>query len=142
MDVAHISQVVSYLRVKLPGCLQQAGSDVHAGNQEEEAFRMLGKYQGYGILLIMTGLLLSLPLRAGATVPVSAGYEGPGGTVFVAMHYEDVSPVVPLQVKLEQDLIAIEEVFKTLQREGKLDPDFPKLVIVATKYFKLESRHR
>lgn len=100
---------------------------------------MLKKYKNHAIIMLII-LILSVPLQAKATVPVSSGYEGHGGTVFVAMHYEDVSAVEPLQVKLEQDLIALEHVFKTLQSEGKLDPDYPKLTIVAAKYYDLDNR--
>ncbi|MBS3989478.1 MAG: hypothetical protein KGZ44_05990 [Dethiobacter sp.] len=122
-----------YCIVNVPPCATNLLQQLRGG------IGMLGKYKGYGTL-ILTVLLLSLPLQAEATVPVSSGYISPGEVVFIAMHYEDVSPVGPLQVKLEQDLIAIEHVFKTLQREGKLDQDFPRLVIVAAKYYELENR--
>ena len=100
---------------------------------------MLGKFKSYGTL-ILTVLLLSLPLQAEATVPVSSGYISQGEVVFMAMHYEDVSAIAPIQLKLEQDLLALEHAFKTLQKEGKLDPDFPRLVIIASKYYELENR--
>ena len=100
---------------------------------------MLGKHKGYGVF-ILTVLFLSLPLQAEATVPVSSGYKSPGEVVFIAMHYEDASSIAPIQLKLEQDLFALEHAFKTLQKEGKLDPDFPRLVIIASKYHRLENR--
>ncbi|MBS3976040.1 MAG: hypothetical protein KGZ75_04840 [Syntrophomonadaceae bacterium] len=100
---------------------------------------MLGKYKGYGVF-ILTVLLMSLPLQAEATVPVSSGYKSPGEVVFIVMHYEDASAIAPIQLKLEQDLLALEHAFKTLQKEGKLDPDFPRLVIIASKYYRLENR--
>ena len=99
---------------------------------------MLGKHKGYGVF-ILTVLLLSLPLQTEATVPVSSGYKSPGEVVFIAMHYEDASAIAPIQLKLEQDLFALEHAFKTLQKEGKLDPDFPRLVIIASKYYRLEN---
>jgi len=42
--------------------------------------------------------------------------------------------------RFEQDLLALEHAFKTLQKEGKLDPDFPRLVIIASKYYRLDNR--
>ena len=100
---------------------------------------MLKKHRNYAII-IMIILILSIPLQVNATVPVSSGYEGPESIVFISMHYEDMSAIEPLQVKLEQDLIALEHVFKTLQTEGKLDSDYPRLAIIASKYFEVDRR--
>ena len=100
---------------------------------------MLGKYRGYGVFTL-TVLLLSLPLQAEATVPVSSGYISPGEVVFMAMHYEDATAIEPILLTLGQDLLALEHAFQTLQKEGKLDPDFPRLVIIASKYYRLEYR--
>jgi hypothetical protein len=84
------------------------------------------------VALILAVIILSVPISVSATVPVSTGYKGPGQTVFVVMHYEDASAIRHIQAKLEQDLIALEQAFAKLQNDGVLDPDFPRLVIVAT----------
>jgi len=62
---------------------------------------MPGKYKGIRVF-ILTVLLLSLPLQAEASTPVYSGYISPGEIVFMAMHYEDVSLIAPIQLKLER----------------------------------------
>lgn len=90
--------------------------------------------------LVANLFLLLTPGSLMATVPVSTGFEGPGSTVFVIIHHEDASPIGHITSKCERDLIALTYIFKKLQSEQKLDPDFPRLVIVATKYYTLNSR--
>jgi hypothetical protein len=92
------------------------------------------------VMLVLVIIILSVPMNASATVDVSSGYKGQGQTVFIAMHYECVSPVGHIQARLEQDLIALEYAFAKLQNEGFLDPDFPRLVIVAGKHFNIDKR--
>lgn len=96
--------------------------------------------KNYIVIFVSMIVILSVPIGVSATVPFSSGYKGQEQTVFIAMHYEDASPIGPIRAGIEQDLFVLEYAFAKLQSEGFLDPDFPRLVIVAGKHFNVDKR--
>jgi len=92
------------------------------------------------IIIALTVLILLVPINVEATVPVSSGFASPEDAVLIAIHYEDASDTGHIFANLTQDLVALEYAFTSMLNEGKLDANFPKLVIVATKYYREDNR--
>lgn len=93
------------------------------------------------LTIVIAFFIVSAPLSAVATVEVSTAFQGfAEEPFFICVYYEDVSVIGHVLSALEQNLEALEYIVSRLKIEGKLDMDFPGVIINARKQYEVDNR--
>lgn len=83
-------------------------------------------------LIVLMSCIILAPAPATATVPVSSTIVGQNHSVYVSLYYEDADEgMAVLKARLQQDIHALEHVFRSLQETGELDGRYPILLVRA-----------
>lgn len=69
-----------------------------------------------------------------ATAPVSTAMFSRDSTIILVMHYEDATNIAPIKTRMYDVLPFMANIFKEMQTEGHIDPNYPRVVIVARQY--------